>query len=226
MTVGQSDGRDCPYCAPDEPCSVCANGQRSANLAHALDTFRLKRPQVILSLCDGLGGWSAPYIDNDYDVIQIDALTGQDVRLMELPAKPIHGILAAPPCTMFANSGARWVRTREQMLEALSVVDACLRIIIATQPVWWALENPHGKLSRYRTAQDDVQPERLRRRLHQAHLPVGPVHRAGPHARAGDRRLEDASARAEPGTGGAPVDDARGVRPGVLRGEPVNAPHA
>ena len=88
--------------------------------------WSLKRPQVILSLCDGLGGWSAPYIDNDYDVIQIDALTGQDVRLMELPAKPIHGILAAPPCTMFANSGARWVRTREQMLEALSVVDAGL----------------------------------------------------------------------------------------------------
>jgi hypothetical protein len=111
--------------------------------------WSLKRPQVILSLCDGLGGWSQPYIDNDYDVIQIDALTGQDVRLLELPARPIHGILAAPPCTMFASSGARWVRTREQMLDALSVVDACLRIIVAAQPVWWALENPHGKLSRY-----------------------------------------------------------------------------
>jgi hypothetical protein len=35
------------------------------------------------------------------------------------------------------------------MLEALSIVDACLRIVTVTQPVWWALENPIGRLSRW-----------------------------------------------------------------------------
>lgn len=112
-------------------------------------TFRLLRPQTILSLCDGLGSWSQPYVDDGYDVIRVDLNAGQDVRFMRYPAKPIHGILAAPPCTVFANAGARWPRTDEEMLEGLSVVDACLRLIMVTKPVWWALENPTGKLSSY-----------------------------------------------------------------------------
>lgn len=35
------------------------------------------------------------------------------------------------------------------MREGLSVVDACCRLILATRPKWWALENPAGKLRRY-----------------------------------------------------------------------------
>lgn len=111
--------------------------------------FRLLRPSLILSLCDHTGAWSQPYEDDGYEVIRIDIQHGQDVRLLELPSRPVRGVLAAPPCTMFANSGARWERTETQMLEAMSVVDACCRIILATQPAWWALENPAGKLSRY-----------------------------------------------------------------------------
>lgn len=113
-------------------------------------SFQLLRPQTILSLCDGLGSWSQPYVDDGYDVIRVDLkTTGQDVRFMRYPAKAIHGILAAPPCTVFANAGARWTRSDEQMLEGLSVVDACLRIITVTKPLWWCLENPTGKLSSY-----------------------------------------------------------------------------
>lgn len=63
--------------------------------------------------------------------------------------KDVHGILAAPPCTCFASSGARWERTDTDMIEALSVVDACIRIAWACQPEWWVLENPIGKLVRY-----------------------------------------------------------------------------
>jgi hypothetical protein len=111
--------------------------------------FRLRRPQLILSLCDFTGAWSQPYEDDGYDVVRVDLAHGDDVRLLELPARPVHGVLAAPPCTMFANSGARWRRTDEQMRDALAVVDACCRIVLAARPRWWALENPHGKLSRY-----------------------------------------------------------------------------
>ncbi len=35
------------------------------------------------------------------------------------------------------------------MLEALSVVDACLRLVATCRPVFWALENPTGTLKRY-----------------------------------------------------------------------------
>ena len=112
-------------------------------------TFRLKRPQTILSLCDGLGSWSQPYVDADYDVIRVDLNDGQDVRLFRLPPRRIWGVLAAPPCTVFASAGARWERSDDEMREGLSVVDACLRIIWAAQPRWWCLENPVGKLQQY-----------------------------------------------------------------------------
>lgn len=35
------------------------------------------------------------------------------------------------------------------MIEALSVVDACIRLAWACKPKWWCLENPVGKLVRY-----------------------------------------------------------------------------
>lgn len=103
--------------------------------------------RVVLDLCGGTGSWSKPYVEAGYDVRVVDLPC--DVRLMVLPKEVVHGILAAPPCTVFASSGARWPRSDEDMRQGLSVVDACLRLIVAAQPVWWALENPVGKLVRY-----------------------------------------------------------------------------
>ena len=105
---------------------------------------------LILDLCGGTGAWSKPYADTGYDVVVVDPIAdGNDVRLFQPPTGPVRGVLAAPPCTMFASSGARWKRTEEQMIAALSVVDACLRIVRVCQPVWWALENPVGTLQRW-----------------------------------------------------------------------------
>lgn len=104
----------------------------------------------ILSLCDYSGNWCRFYREDDrYKVTIVDLKRGKDVRLFEKPPFDVHGILAAPPCTVFASSGARWQRSRSEFLHGLSVVDACLRIITACKPEWWALENPVGKLSRY-----------------------------------------------------------------------------
>lgn len=106
---------------------------------------------LILDLCGGTGAWSQPYREAGYRVIVVDPFSDLpcaervDVRLFRPPSR-VHGILAAPPCTMFARVGARWPRTEAQMLEALSIVDACLRIVIASRPLWWALENPVGRL--------------------------------------------------------------------------------
>ena len=110
--------------------------------------MRLTFDRVILDLCGGSGSWSAPYREAGYDVWLVSLPT--DVRLWSAYKNlEVHGILAAPPCTVFANSGARWTRTDEEIQDALSIVDACLRIVTATRPQWWVLENPVGKLTKW-----------------------------------------------------------------------------
>ena len=104
--------------------------------------------KIILDLCGGTGNWSAPYKEAGYEVRVIDL--PNDIRLMELPKEPIYGILAAPPCTMFCRMRMCQGRpTDKQFIEALSVVDACLRIITMCQPKFWALENPQGYLKKW-----------------------------------------------------------------------------
>lgn len=105
----------------------------------------------ILDLCSGSGEWSRPYREAGYDVIQVDVKDGQDVRLLEVLPYPIRGILAAPPCTHLAGSGARWWEEKgtEALIESLSIVDACLRAVVIYRPKWWALENPVGRLNKY-----------------------------------------------------------------------------
>src|SRR5690348_11329482 len=103
--------------------------------------------KIILDLCGGSGAWSQPYREAGYDV-RLVTLPEQDVREYQPPAN-VYGILAAPPCTMFASSGARWQRTDQQMAEAVQVVNACLSIIYNCDPHFWALENPVGTLRRY-----------------------------------------------------------------------------
>jgi site-specific DNA-cytosine methylase len=106
------------------------------------------KDKIILDLCGGTGAWSKPYKDAGYDV-RVITLPEFDVRRNFIPPKNVYGILAAPPCTYFAVSGNRWPRTHENYLEALSIVDACLRIIFIAKPKFWALENPVGTLHRW-----------------------------------------------------------------------------
>lgn len=108
--------------------------------------------RTILSLCDPTGAWPRPYAEAGYNVIRIEIEEGTDVRLLDVrDLPPVHGILAAPPCTHLGKAGARWwsAKGESALLEGLSVVDACLRIVIATRPLWWALENPEGRLRHY-----------------------------------------------------------------------------
>ena len=108
--------------------------------------------KTILSLFDYSGTWAHPYRDAGYHVIQIDIKHGRDVRLLKLSDLPtVHGILAAPPCTQFAASGARWWEGKgdEALLEGLALIDATMRIIMMTNPKWWVLENPIGRLVDY-----------------------------------------------------------------------------
>lgn len=108
------------------------------------------RDKIILDLCGGTGSWSKPYRDAGYDVRLVTL--PDDVRLVKKPKDRIYGILAAPPCTEFAVSGARWWMEKgiEPLLKGLSVSDACLRVIMVCSPMaFWCLENPVGRLKNY-----------------------------------------------------------------------------
>lgn len=107
--------------------------------------------RTILSLCDLTGNWSRPYEEAGYTVVRVDIQSGQDVRMLRHLGEPVWGILAAPPCTHFARSGAwKWAGKGEPaILEGLAVVDACLRAVAIYRPTWWALENPIGRLQDY-----------------------------------------------------------------------------
>jgi hypothetical protein len=106
--------------------------------------------RIILDLCGGTGAWSRPYLEAGYDV-RLITLPDQDVRYYH-PPKRVYGVLAAPPCTDFCISGVRWWPEKDKtkgLQEALSVVEACLRVIKEAKPKFWALENPVGRLPRY-----------------------------------------------------------------------------
>ena len=111
-------------------------------------TNTLVNERIILDLCGGTGAWSAPYSAAGYDVRNITL--PDDIRLTCVPERA-YGILAAPPCTHLSGSGARWweAKGEKALLEALSISDACLRFVALCNPVFWALENPVGRLVRY-----------------------------------------------------------------------------
>lgn len=107
--------------------------------------------KLILSLFDYTGNWCQPYRDAGYIVEQYDIKHGQDVRLIPAFTMPVHGILAAVPCTEFAGSGARWWEGKgeQPLLDALALVDATLRLVALNRPAWWVIENPVGRLKRW-----------------------------------------------------------------------------
>lgn len=108
--------------------------------------------KLILDLCGGSGAWSDPYKEAGYDVRIVDIKSsGEDVRLFKFPDKPVYGVLAATDCTHLAGSGARWWEAKGEaaLIEALSIADACFRIALITDPRFWALENPVGRLKHY-----------------------------------------------------------------------------
>lgn len=104
----------------------------------------------ILDLCGGTGAWSQPYRDAGYDVELVDPVhDGRDARLLQRLHGCFRGVLAAPVCTVFSYARNRYPPTEAELLHALSLVDACHRIIRVQAPAWWGLENPRNKLRRY-----------------------------------------------------------------------------
>lgn len=122
--------------------------------------------KTILSLCDYSGRWAEPYRRDGYRVVTVDLktppellggrqhITG-DVRdaagLLD-GIGPVHGILAAPPCTDFSVSGAQYWKAKDadgRTQQSVEIIAAIMRLINELKPAWWALENPVGRLKNW-----------------------------------------------------------------------------
>lgn len=128
--------------------------------AHVADQFKNHRgdnfDKTVLSLFDYTGEWSKPWLEAGYNVIHFDIQNGQDV--MDFSAEyfadtynvgDVHAILAACPCTDFANSGARWFEGKDadgRTEASKELVFQTMRTIEYFRPAVWALENPSGRI--------------------------------------------------------------------------------
>jgi hypothetical protein len=107
--------------------------------------------KVILSLFDYSGNWSSPYKEAGYDVYQVDIKSGINILNLTTDDLPdsIYGILAAPPCTDFAGSGAQYWKVKDldgRTDFSLSLIDKVLELVDVYDPHFWVLENPVGRL--------------------------------------------------------------------------------
>lgn len=163
LSRARSAGGGNTAAAPRHGSTRAAPRATSGVVAHARaeSSGRTKRPRIVLDLCAGSGSWSAPYERDDYEVVRV-TLPKHDVRTWRVPTTWIHrrlvvGVLAAPPCEAFSlAANGHGSKHERRFANALEVVTACLRIIALVRPVWWALENPTGYLSRWLGTPRDV----------------------------------------------------------------------
>lgn len=121
--------------------------------------------RLIISLYDYSTNWVKYYIKAGYPVIvwdkkiEGDILEGFSRLLMMIEATElnVYGIIAAPPCTDFAVSGARWFAEKDKPTEgydpfesttelSVSLVLIVMHLVDIYNPVFWVAENPVGRI--------------------------------------------------------------------------------
>ena len=110
--------------------------------------------KVILDLAGGTGAWSYFYKFNGYTVYVITLpyydLLDEDIVRFCINLNP-YGILFACPCDIWSIAGGRFweTRTPDEVLMHSKILVHGLRIIYNTNPVFWVLENPIGKMKEF-----------------------------------------------------------------------------
>jgi hypothetical protein len=146
----------CPSASPFAAAAAALAGLAPASQPAARSPRRTK---TVLSLFDFTGAWARPFEDAGWNVLQVDIKHGDDVRefsarwLIENVCQGflVDGVVASPPCTDFARSGARhWAEKDADGRTAASVhlVYQTLRTIDFLRPDFWAIENPIGRIGR------------------------------------------------------------------------------
>ena len=110
--------------------------------------------KTILSLFDFTGNWSKPYLDNGYNVVQVDVKHGIDVMTWDyktIDKESVYGILAAVPCTDYSVSGARWFAAKDKdgrTEKSNLLTQKTMEIINYFNPEFWVIENPVSRIER------------------------------------------------------------------------------
>ena len=113
----------------------------------------MNNKKIILDLCGGTGSWSKPYKEAGYNVkiVTLPTWDVTDEKTVQfcIEQKP-YGILCASPCECWGLMGnCRWKeRTREFVLLHAEILIKNLRIIYESNPTFWCIENPPGKMRR------------------------------------------------------------------------------
>jgi hypothetical protein len=120
--------------------------------------------KTLLSLFDYSGQWSQPFADAGWNIIQLDEKHGFDINTIDcvetcfdLGIDDVDGIIAAPPCTDFANSGAQYWAGKDAngtTAQSLQLVSQVLKLVDLFKPTdidydgsfFWCIENPAGRL--------------------------------------------------------------------------------
>jgi hypothetical protein len=127
--------------------------------------------KTLLTLFDYSGAWAQPFADNGWNVIQWDIKIEEfmDINLLDSAEtvldlfEDVDGIIAAPPCTDFASSGAQYwgkkdaAGTTEKAMEYVRQVLRLADLFRPTDPdyfeedeenvFFWAMENPVGRMN-------------------------------------------------------------------------------
>jgi hypothetical protein len=108
---------------------------------------------TILSLCDRTQVALEPWKQAGYNTIAIDLQGDPPTDVLRyIPPLNLnyHLVMAFPPCTHVAVSGAPWFQRKglPKLMEALEVLDACKRICEASGARWF-IENPVSTFSSY-----------------------------------------------------------------------------
>jgi hypothetical protein len=114
--------------------------------------------KTVISLFDASGEWSKPWADAGFNVVTYDLQTGQDIKdfdaaslLEEHGNDNVWAILAAPPCTDFASSGAQYWKSKDadgRTELSNELVRQVLRTVELLRPAVWAMENPVGRMAK------------------------------------------------------------------------------
>ena len=144
------------------------NGTDPASAVNALVKQTNSEKPFLLSVYDYTGNWAKPYINNGWKVqlwdkqIEGDILerfTTLQLMIEDETGGKIDGLLAAPPCTAFAGSGARWWPDKDtydsqyfpfnsftEYMVSLTLI--VLHMVDVFKPMFWAMENPVGRIER------------------------------------------------------------------------------
>ena len=117
----------------------------------------------VLNLCSGTGSVSRPFVDNGYEVVNVDWDSRYspthcvDIMTWNCPYLPGHFdiVWASPDCTQYSRARTT-AKTERNLNKADALVKRCLDLIKYLNPRLWFMENPDSGLLKTRSVVDGL----------------------------------------------------------------------